>query len=41
MNNITDIKNINMTIIDIYIEPANDWISDLDSFDVRLLNLTW
>ena len=41
MTNETDIKNINMTNIEIYIDTANDWILDYSNFDLNLLNFTW
>ena len=39
--NATDLKNINTTSLEIYVEPADDWVSEYEGFDLSKLNFTW
>ena len=39
--NYTNITNLNTTSIEMYLEPANNWIDEYDFFDLTLLNFTW
>jgi len=38
--NSTDLLEINSTIIDLYIQPSNDWHLEKD-YDISKLNMTW
>ena len=44
MNNDTDLKYLNETIIDMWIEPANNWHirePTEKNLDLKILNFTW